>query len=105
MQSRMRAGYLSVLATRQRFGKKIIEAPRSHHAAPCVQVLADYSQSQYNEKWSQGVWWDRQVILYGDADVEKTNPVLQYLVGEGRTRAVFTVTGGCACAATRDCDT
>lgn len=59
------------------------------------QVLADYSQSQYNEKWSQGVWWDREVILYSDGDVEKSHPVLSYLVGEGRARAVMTVAGGC----------
>ena len=26
-------------------------------------VLANYSQDQYNEPWSDGLWWDREVLL------------------------------------------
>ncbi|KAG2482605.1 hypothetical protein HYH03_018489 [Edaphochlamys debaryana] len=52
------------------------------------QVLADYSGSSYNIKWSQDCWWGRSVVVYGDPGLRRDHPVLRFLAGQARCRGL-----------------
>ncbi|CAG9464270.1 unnamed protein product [Pedinophyceae sp. YPF-701] len=60
----------------------------------CVRVtnngraLLDYSKAHYNFKWSEGVWWDKPVIVYGPENLKKDHPVVTFLSKDGRTRSL-----------------
>ncbi|GLC33296.1 hypothetical protein PLESTB_000349500 [Pleodorina starrii] len=53
------------------------------------QVLADYSASSYNIKWSQDCWWGRNVLVYGDDGLKKDHPVVRFLASQGKCRALL----------------
>ncbi|GIL44377.1 hypothetical protein Vafri_1861 [Volvox africanus] len=53
------------------------------------QVLADYSASSYNIKWSQDCWWGRNVLVYGEEGLKKDHPVVRFLVTQGKCRALY----------------
>ncbi|KAG1657423.1 hypothetical protein FOA52_011793 [Chlamydomonas sp. UWO 241] len=68
---------------------------REHvNQAFCVRVsadgkaLVDYSQAKYEVVWSQGCWWGKDVILYGDSGLRRDNPVVEFLSREKQCRAL-----------------
>lgn len=42
-------------------------------------VLLDYSKNQYDYQWSEDCWWDKHVLVYGDASLKKDHPVVAFL--------------------------
>ncbi|GFR47235.1 hypothetical protein Agub_g8919, partial [Astrephomene gubernaculifera] len=52
------------------------------------QVLADYSASSYNIKWSQDCWWGRNVLVYGDSGLKRDHPVIRFLATQGKCRSL-----------------
>lgn len=40
---------------------------------------SDYSKAEYDLKWSADVWWNKDVIVYGDASLKKDHPVVAFL--------------------------
>ena len=41
----------------------------------------DYSKRE-DMKWVPDCWWDRDVIVYGDAGLKKDHPVVAFLVAD-----------------------
>lgn len=48
----------------------------------------DYSKAKYKTKWSQGVWWGKHILVYGDPDLKKSHPVVEFLVKEGQCKEI-----------------
>ena len=40
---------------------------------------ADYSKGEYDLKWSADCWWNRDVIVMGEAGLKRDHPVLAFL--------------------------
>ncbi|GMH33326.1 hypothetical protein BSKO_01160 [Bryopsis sp. KO-2023] len=51
-------------------------------------ALVDYSKSEYKVKWSQGVWWGKEILVYGDAGLKKSHPVIDFLLKEGQCKRI-----------------
>ncbi|KAL3135874.1 hypothetical protein ABBQ32_007430 [Trebouxia sp. C0010 RCD-2024] len=60
----------------------------------CVRVTAsgetllDYSGASYDQKWSKDCWWDKPLVVYGDANLDKSHPVVAFLAKEKRAKSV-----------------
>lgn len=60
----------------------------------CVRVpasgetLLDYSSASYDQKWSKDCWWDKPIVIYGDATLDKSHPVVAFLAKEKRAKSV-----------------
>ena len=75
--------------------------------------MKDYSRSQYDLRWGQGVWyasskqsaqksdfqresrWGRDVLVYGEENLKNTDPVLQFLAREGKAKTLHYYKEGC----------
>lgn len=57
-------------------------------------ALADYSKSSYEIRWTQKIWWNADVIIYGDPGLKKDNDVATFLAKEGRCRSVSVYKAG-----------
>ena len=40
---------------------------------------ADYSKGEYDLKWSADCWWNRDVIVMGEAGLKRDHPVIAFL--------------------------
>jgi dual specificity MAP kinase phosphatase len=45
-------------------------------------LAPDYSKAEYDLKWSADVWWNKDVIVYGDASLKKDHPVVAFLAAD-----------------------
>ncbi|GAX75987.1 hypothetical protein CEUSTIGMA_g3430.t1 [Chlamydomonas eustigma] len=52
-------------------------------------ALVDQCQSKYEVTWSQGAWWGKNVIVYGDADLKRDHPVIERLAKEKQCRSLL----------------
>ncbi|GAB4815324.1 hypothetical protein N2152v2_002370 [Parachlorella kessleri] len=51
-------------------------------------VLLDYSKNQYDYQWSEDCWWDKHVIVYGDATLKKDHPVVAFLAHDNHAKSL-----------------
>lgn len=101
------SGLRSLPCTPQEFKKKHLSQAYNVRVSTNGKVLADYSQSSYALPWSQGCWWNKPVVVYGDK-LHKDHPVVQFLAREGRCARLayfregyeaFEAEYGCVCTA------
>ena len=52
---------------------------------PCPQ---DYSKNSYNVAWQRDCWWDKPVVIYGDANLKKDHPVVAYLAADKHAKSI-----------------
>jgi len=50
--------------------------------------LQDYSKNQYDHQWSEDCWWDKHVIVYGDATLKKDHPVVAFLAQDNHAKSL-----------------
>ena len=51
-------------------------------------VVQDYSKNTYDVKWSEQCWWDKPVVIYGDAALKKDHPVVAYLAKDKHAKTI-----------------
>jgi dual specificity MAP kinase phosphatase len=61
---------------------------------PCAVVLQDYSKNSYDMKWSDQCWWDRPVVVYGEAGLKKDHPVVAYLARDNHAKSLAVLKEG-----------
>ncbi|KAI3430229.1 hypothetical protein D9Q98_004826 [Chlorella vulgaris] len=52
------------------------------------ETLLDYSKADYDQRWSADVWWNRDVIVYGEAGLKKDHPVVAFLAADKHARSI-----------------
>jgi len=52
------------------------------------EFLADYSKSSYDMVWKQGLWWGKDVFIYGEEGLKKDHPVIDFLAKENQCRSL-----------------
>ncbi|KAK3246224.1 hypothetical protein CYMTET_44231, partial [Cymbomonas tetramitiformis] len=57
-------------------------------------VIADYSKANWKPAWSKGLWWGKDVIVYGAAKVPDSDPVLAFLLAEDKARSISIMQDG-----------
>jgi dual specificity MAP kinase phosphatase len=73
--------------------KHFERAPGHVAGAYCIRlssngaVLLDYSKRE-DLKWAADCWWDRDVIVYGDAGLKKDHPVVAFLSQDKHVRSL-----------------
>ena len=50
--------------------------------------VQDYSKNAYDVKWSEQCWWDKPVVIYGDASLKRDHPVVAYLAKDNHAKNV-----------------
>ena len=51
-------------------------------------LLQDYSKNTYNVTWQRDCWWDKPVVIYGDATLKKDHPVVAYLAADKHAKSI-----------------
>uniref|UniRef100_A0A061S0J9 protein-tyrosine-phosphatase n=2 Tax=Tetraselmis sp. GSL018 TaxID=582737 RepID=A0A061S0J9_9CHLO len=57
-------------------------------------ALLDYSKNSYSIKWSNECWCGKPVFVYGDPDLKKDHPVIEYLRKDGQAHSISVFRGG-----------
>lgn len=83
--------YLLDIRPQKDFKKKHILQAYSIRLAANGKALLDYSKNEYSHPWSQDCWWDKHVVVYGDAGnnkASKSHGVVAYLAKENRAKSL-----------------
>ncbi|KAK9861523.1 hypothetical protein WJX84_009942 [Apatococcus fuscideae] len=51
-------------------------------------ALLDYSKNTYSYRWSPDCWWDKHVVIYGEAPLKKDHPIVSYLIKDAHAKSV-----------------
>ena len=70
--------------------------PVGMHTTSWLHPVQDYSKNSYDVKWCEGCWWDKNVVLYGDAGFRKDHPVVAFLAKDGHAKGLAILKEGCA---------
>eukprot|EP00892_Ulva_mutabilis_P000251 jgi/Ulvmu1/10226/UM060_0026.1 len=51
-------------------------------------ALVDYSKNRYDQKWTQDVWWNSDVVIIGEAGLKRDHEVATFLANEAKCNKV-----------------
>ncbi len=69
------------------FSSTLVEQ-QGHIITLSLVCFQDYSKNTYNVAWQKDCWWDKPVVIYGDANLKKDHPVVAFLTADKHAKFI-----------------